>query len=129
MNVTAKLRKQNITFITPEMVPDKIISIGNRKLSKNMFWTLGKKTLGTAYYYLENNKIDGIIYLASFGCGPDSLVGELVEKRTKRDFEIPFLLINLDEHSGEAGFNTRLEAFLDVLEGRKQDEDDIPSYG
>lgn len=129
MNVTAKLRKQNITFITPEMVPDKIISIGNRKLSKNMFWTLGKKTLGTAYYYLENNKIDGIIYLASFGCGPDSLVGELVEKRTKRDFEIPFLLINLDEHSGEAGFNTRLEAFLDVLEGRKQDEDNISSYG
>ena len=89
MNVTAKLRKQNITFITPEMVPDKIISIGNRKLSKICFG-LWKKDFST-YYYLENNKIDGIIYLASFGCAK-FISWRTREKRTKR--ALRFLFVN-----------------------------------
>lgn len=118
MGLIRKLRETNIAFITSEMVTRENIYQGTKKLSKGMFWTLGKKTIGTAYYYLDQKKIDGIIHVASFGCGPDSLVGELIEKKTKRDYNIPFLYLNLDEHAGEAGFNTRLEAFLDVLEGR-----------
>jgi len=129
MGLIRKLRKHNISFITCEMVTKKEIKEGNKNLTKDLFWTLGKKTIGTAYYFLERKKVDGIIHVASFGCGPDSLVGELIEKRTKRDYKIPFLYLNLDEHAGEAGFNTRLEAFLDVLEGRKQLEDNISTYG
>ena len=29
----------------------------------------------------EEPAIDGIIYLACFGCGPDSLVGEIIARR------------------------------------------------
>lgn len=129
MGLIRKLRKQNIAFITSEMVTKKYILEGTKKLSKGMFWTLGKKTIGTAYYFLDRNKVDGIIHVASFGCGPDSLVGELIEKKTKRDYNIPFLYLNLDEHAGETGFDTRLEAFLDVLEGRGYIEDNISTYG
>ena len=53
----------------------------------------------------------------------------LIEKKTKRDYNIPFLYLNLDEHAGETGFDTRLEAFLDVLEGRGYLEDNISTYG
>jgi len=129
MGLIRKLQKQNINFITSEMVTKKIILEGTKKLEKDMFWTLGKQTIGTAYYFLDRKKVDGIIHVASFGCGPDSLVGELIEKRTKRDYNIPFLYLNLDEHAAETGFNTRLEAFLDVLEGRKYFEDNISTYG
>jgi len=129
MGLIKKLRKNNIEFVTSEMMTKKEIHEGNKNLSKDLFWTLGKKTIGTAYYYLENKKVDGIIHVASFGCGPDSLVGELLEKRTKKQYKVPFLYLNLDEHAGEAGFNTRLEAFLDVLEGRKQLEDNFSTYG
>ena len=129
MNLVKKLKKHKIAFVTTDMVSDDIIRQGAGKLSKDMFWTLGKKTLGTAYYFLDRGEVDGIIHVASFGCGPDSLVGELLEKRTKRDYKIPFLYFNLDEHAGESGFNTRLEAFLDVLEGRKYHENNFSTYG
>jgi len=129
MGLIRKLRKHNIDLITCEMVTKSQIKEGNKKLSKDLFWTLGKKTTGTAYYFLEHKKVDGIIHVASFGCGPDSLVGELIEKRAKLEYKIPFLYLNLDEHAGEAGFDTRLEAFLDVLEGRKHIEDNISTYG
>ncbi|AYO30678.1 hypothetical protein D2962_08620 [Biomaibacter acetigenes] len=78
---------------------------------------------------MENKKIDGIIHVASFGCGPDSLIGELLEHRVMREYKVPFLYLTLDEHSGEAGFDTRLEAFLDILEGRKVSESNISAHG
>lgn len=129
MDLIRKLRKQNIQLITSEMVTRREIQEGIKKLSKDMFWTLGKKTIGTAFYYLENKKVDGVIHVASFGCGPDSLVGELLERSIKKHYKVPFLYLNLDEHSGEAGFNTRLEAFLDVLEGRSYIENNISAHG
>ena len=36
--------------------------------------------------------------------------------------------LTLDEQTGEAGFNTRLEAFLDMMEWRGKNEDNIPSF-
>lgn len=130
MDLIRKLLQNKIKIITSEMVSLNEIMEGAKKLSKDMFWTLGKNILGTAYYYLDNKDIDGIIHVASFGCGPDSLVGELLERRVVRDYSIPFLFLNLDEHSGEAGFNTRLEAFLDiVLEGGLKNESNLPTYG
>ena len=73
------------------------------------------------FHFLTDPGIDGIIHLISFGCGPDSLVGELVERRAQRGRGFPFLLLTLDEHSGEAGLTTRLEAFVDTLEWRQEE--------
>lgn len=69
-----------------------------------------------------NGRIDGIIHVASFGCGPDSLVGELVERHARRQGRIPFMLLTVDEHTGEAGLLTRLEAFLDLIQRRVRQE-------
>lgn len=129
MDLLNKLKKAHITPITYEMTAPSCIKKGNTTLSKRMFWTLGKNVLGCAYYYLDYEKIDGIIHVASFGCGPDSLIGELLERKVTKKFSVPFLYLNLDEHSGEAGFNTRLEAFIDILERRKYGESHIPAYG
>ena len=49
---------------------------------------IGEKTIGTAYYFLERKQVDGVIHIASFGCG-DSLVGELIEKESK-ELKYPF---------------------------------------
>jgi len=129
MDLVKKLRRNNVRIITYEMINERKILMGAKKLPKEMFWTLGKNIMGCAYYFLDNQKIDGIIHVASFGCGPDSLVGELLEHRIIRDYKLPFLYLTLDEHSGEAGFDTRLEAFLDILEGRKMSEGNISAHG
>jgi predicted nucleotide-binding protein (sugar kinase/HSP70/actin superfamily) len=61
----------------------------------------------------------GMIFLSSFACGPDSLIGEILQRRAETA-GIPFLSLALDEHSGEAGLVTRLEAFADMLRRRQR---------
>jgi predicted nucleotide-binding protein (sugar kinase/HSP70/actin superfamily) len=60
-------------------------------------------------------KIDGAIEISSFACGCDAVLKEFVEKKFKEN-KIPFLYLIIDEHTGEAGFQTRLEAFVDTIE-------------
>ena len=64
-------------------------------------------------------KIDGIIALSAFGCGPDSLMVDEIAYHAKH-MKMPMLHLTIDEHTGEAGFVTRLEAFVDMLTRRKR---------
>ena len=73
---------------------------------------------GTAGHYLKDNNIDGLITVNSFGCGPDSLMIEKIVRKAK-DYNKPLLCLTIDEHTGEAGFVTRLEAFVDMLYRKK----------
>jgi predicted nucleotide-binding protein (sugar kinase/HSP70/actin superfamily) len=61
--------------------------------------------------------IDGLIHLAPFNCTPE-IVAVSVLPRLARDHDVPLLTLSFDEHSGEAGLVTRLEAFVDLLDRR-----------
>jgi predicted nucleotide-binding protein (sugar kinase/HSP70/actin superfamily) len=63
--------------------------------------------------------IDGLIHLAPFSCAPE-IVAVSGLSRMARDHSMPLLTLSFDEHSGEAGLVTRLEAFVDVLERRSR---------
>ena len=56
----------------------------------------------------------GAIEISSFQCGCDAVLKEFVEKEFKQG-KIPFLYLLIDEHSAEAGIQTRLEAFVDTI--------------
>jgi predicted nucleotide-binding protein (sugar kinase/HSP70/actin superfamily) len=103
---------------TAETVPLARCEEEARRLPKELFWTLGRRVYGAAAYLTGSGQVAGLIYLAAFGCGPDSLVGELVA-RLRPGKSVPLLLLTLDEHTGEAGLWTRVEAFLDLLERRE----------
>ena len=90
--------------------------------SKEGFWSAGVENLGTAFYLAGKRKIKGAIYITPFACGIDSIVAEIIEMRYSNMYNIPFLKLTIDEQTGEAGFNTRLEAFFDVLEKVKTEE-------
>ena len=115
MKLIEKLQLLGADIKTKEMVSHELIEKHAGSLPKKMFWTFGKQLLGSGLYYLNNPEIKGIIFLASFGCGPDSLVGELLERWAKRDGQKPFMIITIDEHTGEAGLVTRIEAFMDMI--------------
>ena len=87
-------------------------------LSKPLFWTLGQRILGS-FRLMWKQGVEGVIYLSAFACGPEALIGELVKKEGKA-VGMPLLQLDLDEHSGEAGVITRMEAFLDLLSRKRR---------
>ncbi|HEX2928039.1 MAG TPA: acyl-CoA dehydratase activase-related protein [Ruminiclostridium sp.] len=131
MRIIPRLRDMGVRVITPEMMHAGDINQATKHMSKDIFWTFCKRIMGTACHYIYNyGEIDGIIDIASFGCGPDSLVGEMLEREARRQASIPFMLLTLDEHTGEAGLLTRLEAFIDMISRRgRGNAGNFSSYG
>ena len=89
-------------------------------------WEFGKEIMEKIEEILKY-PINGVIEISSFACGCDAVLKEFVEKRFK-DYnppttlpskrapdKIPFLYLIIDEQTGEAGLQTRLEAFIDTL--------------
>jgi predicted nucleotide-binding protein (sugar kinase/HSP70/actin superfamily) len=76
-------------------------------------WEFGKEIMEKIREIIKY-KISGAIELSSFACGCDAVLKEFVAEEFKRN-KIPFLYLIIDEHTGEAGFQTRLEAFMDTL--------------
>lgn len=126
MNIVEKLNKLGVGVITEEYLSPDLKEINVKKLYKKPFWTFFKESYGFVTYQSSQKKTDGIIYISSFACGIDSVVTELI-KCEIGDF--PLLLLKIDEQTGEAGLDTRIEAFVDMLERRQENESDIPSHG
>jgi predicted nucleotide-binding protein (sugar kinase/HSP70/actin superfamily) len=118
MGLLTKLRTMGVKVLTPENVAEETIKQQNEKLPKRLFWSMGQRLVGSAFHYLERADVDGIIHMAAFGCGPDSFTGELIERELRRQGKKCYLNLTIDEHTGEAGVVTRLEAFLDMLQRR-----------
>ncbi len=62
--------------------------------------------------------LDGVIQILPFGCMPE-IVAESIIPSISRDRNLPAMTLTVDELTGEAGYLTRLEAFVDLLSQRK----------
>jgi predicted nucleotide-binding protein (sugar kinase/HSP70/actin superfamily) len=120
VDILNKLRKLGIKVLTAEMIPPHILLQQAKKVPKNLFWNFSNQVLRAALYYLDNNKVDGIIHVTAFGCGPDAMVDKMIELEAKQRGKVPFMSITIDEHTGEAGLMTRIEAFVDMLTLRRE---------
>jgi len=118
MQIVARLRAMGAEIRTVDMLSQARLEARAEQWPKRMFWTSGRRILGAASEYMEV-PVAGIVYITAFGCGTDSLTAELVERTIRRQSKIPQLILNLDEHTGEAGVVTRLEAFVDMLRWRQ----------
>ena len=81
----------------------------------------GQETIGQSVLYARQG-FDGIIQVAPFTCMPE-IVAESILPVVNEKENIPILSLFFDEHSGEAGIQTRLEAFVDLVRSRKRKKD------
>ncbi len=125
MDLLNKLEKYGAEVMTIEKVRAEDINRQASRLAKPMFWYYGRNAYGAAAHLAGTGKVEGIICVTSFGCGIDSFINDLTERRIRRQSDIPLITMTIDEHSGEAGFNTRLEAFIDMLYWRRLHENNI----
>lgn len=120
MNIVNKLQGLGFAVITPEMVTNWQAAIAAKTLGKKIFWSNSQHMAGAALALMNSPQpVDGLIFMTSFSCGPDALIGELLSQRAQA-LHIPCMLLTVDEHTSEAGFVTRLEAFTDMLNRRRK---------
>ena len=110
LNLPNKLREIGVLTIPMDFLPLRIVDIS--KDWPNMYWRSGQKILQAAEI-IRKNKYLNALFITNFGCGPDSFIVRYFRERMGKK---PFLQIEIDEHSADAGAITRCEAFLDSLE-------------
>ena len=89
------------------------------RLLPDLSWSYERELLAAAFRFSGMDAVDGIIYLTSFGCGPDSMVMEMFKREVLPRGGKAFMEMVLDEHSAESGVRTRVEAFVDMIRYRK----------
>lgn len=73
----------------------------------------GMQSIGESIRFAKDG-YDGVIHLYPFSCMPEVVASSMIPK-VSEDSKIPILSMCLDEHTGQAGFHTRVEAFTDMI--------------
>jgi predicted nucleotide-binding protein (sugar kinase/HSP70/actin superfamily) len=81
-------------------------------VSPALYWTFNKELLGAIKLY--EGALQGVIFVTAFPCGQDALVNDLAMRR----LSLPALNLILDELWADAGLETRVESFMDIVRGR-----------
>ncbi|MGM0471935.1 MAG: acyl-CoA dehydratase activase-related protein [Bacillota bacterium] len=118
VDMIEKLRAMNVEVVTSDMLTQDQLEEQSDKLKKDLFWTLSDRKIKAGYHYNLQEEIDGLIHVSAFGCGPDFMADKLLDLATQRS-DLPYMTLTIDEHTGEAGMITRLEAFIDMLRLRR----------
>ncbi|MBN2552074.1 MAG: hypothetical protein JXB06_04865 [Spirochaetales bacterium] len=83
-----------------------------------MYWPNGQKILAGVRMVAREQRLHAV-YITNFRCGPDSFLSHYVREEMRGK---PYLQLEVDEHSADAGMITRCEAFLDSLKGETKAE-------
>jgi predicted CoA-substrate-specific enzyme activase len=107
LSVARKLREQyGVNCLPLDMLPTDEVDISD--VNSQMYWALGRGILAAAKIVGERENLH-IIYITNFKCGPDSFIKHFVRRAAGK----PFLSLQFDGHSNDAGMMTRCEAYLD----------------
>jgi predicted nucleotide-binding protein (sugar kinase/HSP70/actin superfamily) len=104
------------------LVPLKANSISIRRASKEYLPLYvgghARECIGETVL-AEKNNMDGVIQIFPLGCMPE-IVAKAILPQISKDKNFPIMSLVVDEMTGEAGYATRIEAFIDLLERRKE---------
>lgn len=109
----SKLQEMGVNTLVPEFVDEAELRAGLCQVVERPYWTYEDEVVGAGSCYLQGDT-HGVISLVAFGCGPDSLMVDLLRRQAER-LGKPFLALVIDEHTTETGLDTRLEAFVDMI--------------
>jgi len=115
----SRLERAGCRVVTPEMVSADELDCAVERLVGRAYWSYEEEVVGAGGHYLASG-VDGVIGMMAFGCGPDSLMMDVVRRQAARAKGALFMGLTLEEHTAEAGVVTRLEAFVDMLQRKKE---------
>ncbi|MHC5053273.1 MAG: acyl-CoA dehydratase activase [Planctomycetota bacterium] len=107
LDLPKKLRDLGILPVPMDCLPLEQVDVHGRW--KNMFWHYGRAILSAADIVGSDDRLE-LICVTNFRCGPDSVLAKYGPEALRGK---PFLLLEFDDHSADAGVLTRVEAYLD----------------
>jgi predicted CoA-substrate-specific enzyme activase len=116
LSLIEKLLGQNIFPLPLDILPLDYEEVF--KDYRSMYWPNGQKITAGARLVARDERLYAV-YLSNFRCGPDSFLVHYVNEEMKGK---PYLHLEVDEHSADAGMITRIEAFLDSLQGAEKNK-------
>ena len=103
------------SVVTPDMVPASLASSALASIPEgHKMWSIEGQILGAALHLIRTGMVDRMIFVSTFSCGPASVMESFVAEEASRH-KVPLLNLTVDEHTGDAGLITRVEAFLDAV--------------
>jgi predicted CoA-substrate-specific enzyme activase len=98
------------------VIPYDMLEFNDREVQQKMYWSMGQMIMKGAELVSEHPNLFAA-YITNFSCGPDSF---LLNYFRDKNGSKPSLILELDSHTADAGLNTRIEAFLDVVDSYRK---------
>ena len=111
LGIAEKLAQLGVVPVPIDFLP--LASVNPRKYSDRPYWFYEGKYIASADITESDPQLYGLA-LTNFGCGPNSFILRVVEDIMGGK---PLGQLEIDEHAAEAGIVTRLEAFVDTIQG------------
>jgi len=111
MGIPRKFTSQGVTVIPFDMIYD-----ANAEIPPNNYWYYGQQNMKAVK---QVGKIDNLYlsWISNFSCAPDSFLLHYVRWLMGHK---PYLVLEIDSHTADAGLDTRVEAFLDIVESYRR---------
>ncbi|MCK5783405.1 MAG: activase, partial [Desulfobacterales bacterium] len=99
-----------------QIIPFDFLPFENEKSKQHMYWGMGQMILKAARFVEKHPQLFAT-YITNFSCGPDSFLITYFRSIMGRK---PSLTLELDSHTADAGIETRIDAFLDIINEYRQ---------
>lgn len=107
LGIPGKFASRGIKVIPYDMLP-----FEDSMIDEDITWALGQNILKASKFVKSDPQLFGT-FITNFSCGPDSFIITYFRDEMKTK---PSLTLELDSHTADAGVNTRIEAFLDIID-------------
>ncbi|MEJ2157146.1 MAG: acyl-CoA dehydratase activase-related protein [Desulfobacteraceae bacterium] len=105
------------------VLPLDFLDIAEEPSIAAMYWGIGQRIMMAARMIKPHPQLYGT-YITNFSCGPDSFVLNYFRNAMGAK---PSLTLELDSHSADAGIETRIDAFLDIVKAHRMIDSKRPA--
>jgi len=99
------------------VIPADLLSFDQPAIERNVWHFTQMET--NAIQYAKHHKDVYICFLSCFSCNPDAIIYHRVRSEMEGE---PFCFLEIDSHTADAGIDTRIGAFMDIIEERREME-------
>ena len=115
MSIGKKIQDLGILAIPQDFLP--LQTAGITEAWRGIYSRQVQNRLAAARLIREDPRLRAVV-LTYFGCGPDSFANQFL----RDELNEPAYVMQIDEHTADAGVITRIEAFADTVRSRQEPE-------